>query len=173
MKPLGSREIRTPRLLLRPPRKGDGAALAQTGAVAMSPVDMEQAMLSIMADARKPYGFQWVVELNGQVIGRVTGYEADPFNGHVQLAYLLAPAYRGHGLMTEAASAVVRYLLTDVAANRVWCRVRRSNGASLRVCAKLGMQHEGTLRQHYQLQNGQYEDVLIYGILRSDMDGET
>ena len=137
----------------------------------MSPKEMEQAMLPVIAQARKPYGFQWVITLDDHVIGRVTGYEADPFNGHVQLAYLIAPAYRCKGLMTEAAGAVARYLLTDAAAHRVWCRVRRSNPASLRVCSKIGMQHEGTLREHYRLQDGRYEDVLVYGMLQSDLQG--
>ena len=54
--------------------------------------------------------------------------------------------------------------------NRVFCSVRSGNTASRRVCEKAGMRHEGTLRQHYARQDGGYDDVCIYGIIRADME---
>lgn len=72
--------------------------------------------------------------------------------------------------MTEAVRRVIRYLMNDAQANRVFCSVRSGNTASRRVCEKAGMRHEGTLRQHYARQDGGYDDVCIYGIVRADME---
>ena len=101
------------------------------------------------------------------------GWEVSPFNGYVQLGYDISPAWRGKGYMTEAVGAVIRYLLIDAEANRVYCSVRQSNMASRRVCEKNGMRHEGVLRQHYARQDGGYDDVYLYGIIRDDLkEGE-
>lgn len=50
--------------------------------------------------------------------------------------YDIAPEMRGHGYMTEAVGAVIRYLLTQADANRVYCSVRAHNIASCRVCER-------------------------------------
>jgi [ribosomal protein S5]-alanine N-acetyltransferase len=43
------------------------------------------------------------------------------------------------------------------------------NPASGRVMQKIGMAREGHLRQHIK-KWGQYEDIVIYGILKSDYE---
>ena len=74
--------------------------------------------------------------------------------------------------MTEAVGAVVRYLLMEAEANRVYCSIREMNIASRRVCVKNGFRQEGVMRQHYARQDGGYDDVYIYGIIRDDMKEE-
>jgi RimJ/RimL family protein N-acetyltransferase len=96
----------------------------------------------------------------------------NPYDGNLQLGYDIGLAYRNHGYMTEAVRAVVRYLLTDAEAHRVYCSVRESNRASQRVCEKAGMTHEGTMRQHYARQDGGFDDVRIYGIVRGELQKE-
>jgi len=110
-----------------------------------------------------------VITLNGKAIGRVKGWDVSPYNGYLQLGYDIAPAYHGKGYMTEAVGGVIRYMLLQAEANRVYCSVRECNAASRRVCEKNGMRHEGVLRQHYARQDGGYDDVHIYGIIRDDL----
>lgn len=52
--------------------------------------------------------------------------------------------------------------------NRITARHLVRNPASGRVMQKIGMTHEGTLRQD-SVKWGQFEDLEIYGILRSEI----
>ncbi len=173
MKPIGTRTMTTRRLTLRPPQITDAADLVAAGSLLMSVEEAKVCLSDMASQAAKPFGFHWVIMLEGKAVGRVKGWEVNPYNGYVQLGYDIAPEHRGKGYMTEAVGAVIRYMLTAAEANRVYCSVREENHASRRVCEKNGMQHEGVLRQHYARQDGGYDDVHLYGILRSEyLEGE-
>lgn len=169
MKPTGTKTITTPRLILRAPQPSDAEALIQAGSLAMSVGEAKKSVAGMIEEQKHPFAFHWVITLDGQAIGRVKGWEVSPYNGYVQLGYDVGPAYRNQGYMSEAIEAVTRYLLTEAEANRVYCSVRESNLPSRRVCEKCGMQHEGVLRQHYARQDGGYDDVHIYGILKNEL----
>ena len=166
MNPIGTRIIATKRLILRAPSKADAADLVAARSLAMTIPEAERALVDMAAEAKKPFGFHWVITLDGRAIGRMKCWDVSPYNGYVQLGYDVAPWMRKQGIMTEAVGGVLRYMLTDAGANRVYCSVRDGNAASRRVCEKNGMRHEGVMRQHYARQDGGYDDVHIYGILR-------
>lgn len=170
MKPIGTRVIRTQKLVLRPPEETDAAALLACRSLAMTLPEAERKLPEMVAEARKPYGFHWVITLDGRAVGRIRGWDVSPYNGYLQLGYDVSPELRGRGIMTEAVGAVIRYLLTEADANRVYCSVRGGNLASRRVCEKNGMRHEGTLRQHYARQDGGYDDVMLFGIVKADLE---
>lgn len=168
MKPAGSKQIRTARLLLRAPQKGDAEALVRIRSLMMPLPEAQKVVSEMVAECRKPFVFHWVITMKGEAIGRIKAWDVNPYNGYLQLGYDVGSAYRNQGYMTEAVKAVVAYLLTEAEVNRVFCSVREGNMPSRRVCEKCGMRHEGTLRQHYARQDGGYDDVRIYGILRNE-----
>lgn len=170
MKGIGTRPIRTQRLYLRSPCAEDAEPLRRIHSLAMPLPDARRTVIAMAEESARPFGFHWVITADGQVVGRIKGWEVNPYNGYVQLGYDIGAEYRCRGYMTEAVRAVIRYLLMAADAHRVYCSVRESNPASCRVCEKNGMRHEGTLRQHYARQDGGYDDVRIYGILREDLD---
>lgn len=172
MNSIGTKPITTARLYLRAPQLSDADALVRVKSLTMSADEARKALASMVEEQKHPFSFHWVITLEGHPIGRVKAWEVSPYNGYVQLGYDVGPDYRNHGYMTEAVSAVVRYMLTEADANRVYCSVRESNIPSQRVCEKVGMTHEGTMRQHYARQDGRYDDVRIYGILKSDLAKE-
>lgn len=172
MKPLGSKPICTARLMLRPVAQSDTEALIRIKSLAMSLDDARKSVAAMVDELRKPFTFHWVITLDGTVIGRIKAWDVNPYNGYLQLGYDMGPEYRSNGYMTEAVRAVIHFLLTEAEVNRVFCSVRESNLASCRVCEKVGMIHEGTLRQHYARQDGGYDDVRIYGIISSDLAKE-
>jgi ribosomal-protein-alanine N-acetyltransferase len=59
------------------------------------------------------------------------------------------------------------YAFRDLGLNRVHASHLSRNPASGRVMQKLGMSHEGRLRQHVK-KWGIFEDIEKYGILRSE-----
>ena len=173
MKPVGSKIIHTPRLTLRPPQTEDAEALVRIKSLPMSVAEAQKAVAGMVEELHKPFTFHWVITLDGAVIGRVKAWDVNPYNGYLQLGYDVGQEYRGKGYMTETVRAVIRFMLTQAQANRVFCSVRAGNMASRRVCEKAGMTHEGTLRQHYARQDGGYDDVCIYGIIKADLEDET
>jgi RimJ/RimL family protein N-acetyltransferase len=57
----------------------------------------------------------------------------------VEVAYLLAKEYWGHGLGTEAALAIVHYGLEQLHLPRLICMIDPQNRASVRVARNIGM----------------------------------
>ena len=159
MKSISTKTLTTRRLILRVPQVSDAQALVAAGSLLMSEADARVRLADMASEATKPFGFHWVIEKDGQAVGRIKGWEVSSFNGYVQLGYDIAPQLRNQGVMTEAVGAVLRYLFCG-------------NIASRRVCEKCGMQQEGVMRQHYARQDGGYDDVVIYGILQQDVKGE-
>lgn len=168
MKPIGTNTITTARLVLRPVQNSDAEALVKVKSLTMPIDEAKRTVASMVAELKHPFCFHWVITLDGQPVGRVKGWDVNPYNGYLQLGYDIGPDYRNRGYMTEAVQAVVRYMLMEAEANRVYCSVRDGNRASCRVCEKCGMSHEGTLRQHYARQDGGYDDVRLYGIIKCD-----
>ena len=60
----------------------------------------------------------------------------------VEVAYMLAKAYWGQGLGTEAAQAILNYGLEKLHLPRLICLIDRENQASIRVAQKIGMTFE-------------------------------
>jgi RimJ/RimL family protein N-acetyltransferase len=60
----------------------------------------------------------------------------------VEVAYLLAKKYWGHGLGTEAAQAILDYGFEKLHLSRLICLIDRENQASIRVAQKIGMTFE-------------------------------
>ncbi len=169
MNPIGTRPIRTERLLLRRPEIQDAAPLVRIRSLTMPENEAKAAVAGMIRECEMPFAFHWVITKDEQVIGRIKAWDVDPYNGHLQLGYDVGPEYRGNGYMTEAVQAVVRFLITEAKVHRIFCSVRVGNLASCRVCEKCGMQLEGVMRQHYQRQDGGYDDVRIYGIVKDDL----
>jgi len=60
----------------------------------------------------------------------------------VEVAYLLAKAYWGHGLGTEAAQAILHYGFEQLKLSRLICLIDRENQASIKVARNIGMTFE-------------------------------
>ena len=89
-----------------------------------------------------------------------------------EIAYWVGVPYWNHGYCTEAGEAVIRYGFQDRGLNRIYARYLKRNPVSGRVLEKLGMIHEGTLRQHV-LKWGVFEDIELMGILRTEWETKT
>ena len=80
------------------------------------------------------------------------------------LWYVIHPAYRGRGLVVEAARALVDFGFRELGLHRVYCDVDSRNAASLRVAEKLGLRKEAHFRANYWCK-GEWTDSIIYAVL--------
>ena len=171
MKPIGSKILSTKNLVLRPPREGDAAELVRIKSLPLPLSEAEKSVAVWVKEQKKPFVFQWIIMKGENVIGRIKAWDVNPYNGYLQLGYDVDPQQRGKGYMTEAVKAVIGYLMKEAQVNRVFFSVRAENIASRRVCEQVGMKLEGRLRQHYARQDGGFDDVLIYGIIKTEAEG--
>lgn len=77
--------------------------------------------------------------------------------------------YWNQGYCSEAGKAVLQYAFAELGLLRIHASHIGRNPASGRVMRKLGMQHEGSRRQHVR-KGDECEDLEVYGILRNDME---
>lgn len=84
-----------------------------------------------------------------------------------EIGYWIGMPYWGRGYATEAVAAVIRYGFEELGLNKIYAAHFVRNPESGKVMRKLGMRHEGTLRQQHK-KWGEYQDEELYGILRSE-----
>lgn len=103
---------------------------------------------------------------DGSLIGAM-GLRITPAHFHAELGYWIGKPYWNHGYATEAAKVVVRYGFEVAGLNRIHAHHFTRNPASGRVMQKIGMKHEGRMRQFVKKWDA-FEDLEMYAILRSD-----
>jgi RimJ/RimL family protein N-acetyltransferase len=95
------------------------------------------------------------------------------FNEHsaahrwAELAYDLAPAHWGTGLMHRAVAAVLQWSFQQNYVDRIHAYVRVDNRRSQRLLEHCGFLREGCLRS-FRVCRGEPHDFYIYSLLRSD-----
>jgi RimJ/RimL family protein N-acetyltransferase len=131
--------ILTARLLLRPERDGDRAALAALAGGRTGPAYFDP-------PERSPGGEAFVVvERDGCAAAGVCGYGPMPERpALVEVATWIAEPFCGRGLATEATQAVIDRAFALGAATVLWCAVRVSDARARRVIEKCGFQYRGT-----------------------------
>ncbi|WP_132058443.1 GNAT family N-acetyltransferase [Halorussus amylolyticus] len=89
---------------------------------------------------------------------------------HAEVAYWLDADARGHGYATGAASLLLEYGFETRGLHRLYAKVVDFNDDSRRLLQRLGFSEEGRFRDHEFL-NGEYRDVVVYGLLCEGWDG--
>ncbi|MBL0170331.1 MAG: GNAT family N-acetyltransferase [Gemmatimonadaceae bacterium] len=176
--------LRTRRLILRPFTLADAPAVQRlagapeiysTTRTIPHPYEdgMAEAWISSRADAfAAGQAASFAVTLEDNTLVGATGLNLEPADHRAELGYWIGVPYWGHGYATESAEAVMAFGFESLQLHRIHACFLRRNPASGRVMEKLGMQYEGTRRQH-EVKLGVHEDLVHYGILRTDPRGPT
>lgn len=107
------------------------------------------------------------LEHDDQIVGTCGFNDWSKAHCWAELAYDLAQAQWGRGLMGQAVSAVLQWVYQQDLVDRVQAFVRVDNNRSARLLERSGFMREGCAR-HYRVCRGQPHDFYIYGLLRSD-----
>ena len=91
--------------------------------------------------------FAMVRRADDALVGAV-GLEINQRHGRAELGYWVGKLYWNQGYCTEAARAAVRHGFEVLGLRRIHAFHFRRNPTSGRVMQKVGMIHEGRLRQH-------------------------
>src|SRR5262245_44021099 len=125
----------------------------------------------IAARVHERWCFDLAVTLaeSGRLIGRVGLDIRAPHRCIGELWFILDRAHWGHGLMPEAAGALVCVGCREQKLRRVFLECDPRNVAAIRLAEKLGMLREGLLRE-YGCYKGEWCDSLFYGLLAREWD---
>jgi RimJ/RimL family protein N-acetyltransferase len=110
--------------------------------------------------------FAVVERASARLVGAI-GLTLKPAHGRAEVGYWIGVPFWNRGYATEAAALVLGFGFGELGLNRVHAQHFSRNPQSGRVMRKLGMRHEGRLRQHV-LRWGSPEDLEQFGILRDE-----
>ncbi len=170
----------TERLVLRPLREDDADAvqvLAGDYAIADTTLSIPHPYEDGMAErwiAAHSSQFElgthavFAIELaaDQRVVGAISLTLERNFS-KAELGYWVGKPFWNHGYATEAARRIVEYGFHNLGLNRISSRHLVRNPASGKVMQKIGMRHEGTLRED-TVKWDQFEDLEQYSVLRSE-----
>ncbi|MFW6773090.1 GNAT family N-acetyltransferase [Nocardioides sp. CPCC 205120] len=168
--------LRTERLLLRPHRDDDVAALGYYGDPDVTRYLLQHplgeaelaAMVGRRAACLHPRApgetLPLVVEHDGVVVGDVVLKVVDTWRGVGEVGWVLDPRHAGRGYATEAAAALVDLAFGHYGMHRVEARLDARNAASARVCARLDMRLEAHLRRDWWMR-GEWTDTQVHAVL--------
>ncbi|WP_176993575.1 GNAT family N-acetyltransferase [Nonomuraea jiangxiensis] len=170
-------ELRTPRLLLRPPAPADVPDLAATGADPLTQArtnvprgysqDHARAFIDYCERMRlRGAGIAWTVEelATGRFAASVDLRDLDWTNRTAEVGYMTAPWARGRGFAGEAVVRIAHWLFERHGFGRLQLRAAVSNPASQRVAEKSGFVREGVARASL---GG--EDLVVYSLVPADL----
>lgn len=177
----GTQTIETSRLILRRAIREDAEPMFRNWASdpevtkyltwpTYEKVETAYQILDLWAsEYEKPNYYQWMIVLKelGEPIGSISVVRQNDRVEEAEIGYCIGSRWWHKGIMTEALTAVIEYLFTEVSMNRVAARHDPNNPHSGGVMRKCGMKYEGTHRACDRNNQG-ICDAAQYAILRSE-----
>jgi RimJ/RimL family protein N-acetyltransferase len=171
--------LETPRLILRCPRAGDGAAVnaairaswpelnrwmewAQGAPPSIDDTEARMAERPAHWAARDDFSFALWCRETHRCLGLCSIFALDWDVPKGEIGYWLHSEATGQGLMTEAAGAVTQFAVQRLGLVRVEIRCDDRNARSAAVAERLGYSLEGTLRSECRDPQGTLRDTRLY-----------
>jgi putative acetyltransferase len=121
---------------------------------------------------REPESFGWLVaELDGEPAGCAAYTVVSEHNRIVEGRRLAVhPRFRGRRLGDDIARAFQRYVLGELGFHRLELQIYGFNGRAIAHAERVGYVREGVKRKAY-LKNGEWQDAVLYSLLREELSG--
>lgn len=137
-------------------------------AVSIDDLEKAKAFLQRGADRQAAGGGRmYSVWLDGEMVGGLLFRVFDAETGNCEMGVWLAQKASGRGLVTIAANHLIDWAFHERGMHRIEWHAASGNEASLRVAKRLGMTHDGVLRQAFHY-NGARHDEEIWSLLVTD-----
>ncbi|MBH1937414.1 GNAT family N-acetyltransferase [Streptomyces sp. AV19] len=130
--------------------------------------DGARAFLQRYADAqRDDRGRLFAIRLDGALVGGTLFRVFDVRSGVCELGVWISPEAQGRGLVTAAARKMIDWAFGARGMARVEWRASVDNHRSAAVAKRLGMTHEGVLRQSFPV-DGVRQDMAVWSLLATE-----
>ncbi|MFC3419919.1 GNAT family N-acetyltransferase [Salinicoccus hispanicus] len=181
MNHLGTKQLKTERLLLRPLAMEDAEAMFDNWASdpdvteyltwpAHQSMDVTRLTLRHWTSQYVKNDFyQWAIVPHGTEgpIGTISVVAHDNSVDMVHIGYCMGKPWWGKGYMTESLSRLIKFFFEEVGVNRIESKYDVRNASSGKVMEKCGLLYEGTTRGS-DVNNQGICDSALYGMIRSD-----
>lgn len=147
--------IQTERLLLRRAQMSDvgdlhrvfsdARAMRYWDSLPYSQVAQTEAFVRAMVDASPETSDEFVIELEGRVIGKAGAWRME------EVGFIFHPDHWGRGIAFEALSALIPHAFAALPIDRLVADVDPRNAASLGVLSKLGFAETGRAERTMQV----------------------
>jgi len=107
--------------------------------------------------------FGIILKETNELIG-VISLDINKSDENAELGYWIGKHYWRNGYCTEAAEAMMNYGFETLGLHKIFAQHMKDNMSSGRVMKKIGMKHEGSLKQHVK-KDGSFKDTEIYGLI--------
>ncbi|WP_410808957.1 GNAT family N-acetyltransferase [Micromonospora sp. 067-2] len=114
-------------------------------------------------DAGGIWGLWW----RGTLVGGVLFASFDADLGVCEVGCWLEPTAQGHGLVAPAIRRIVDWAVRERGIQRVEWRTDAANGRSIALARRLGLRHDGTLRQLHPSPRGRV-DLEVWSVLADE-----
>lgn len=175
----GTKDLRTPRLLLRRFTAADTETVFKnwtsdeevTRYLTWQPHAAESITQALLEHWTANYirddFYQWAIEFEGGPIGTISVVDHNDSIEMAEIGYCIGKAWWHRGIMSEALGAVIDYLFDEVGMQRIEARHDPRNPHSGGVMQKCGMKYEGTHRRADRNNQGVC-DAAYYAILADE-----
>lgn len=173
----GTNQMKTERLTLRPLTENDAPAyfsklvndkevLRYTAWPYHEKVEQTEEMVkNWIKNYTKPMLYNWAVALDDDLIGTFTVYRIYEDECAMEIGYCFGKDHWNKGYATEAAKAVVEYLIQEIGAKKVVISYADKNPASGRVAQKCGFQYVKTEENAFTTRDGEVTNVIEYELI--------
>lgn len=177
-------ELLTDRLVMRPPRAGDGAAvnaaviesfpeLTRWMPWAKEPQTLDDSEAFVRRSAaefgkREQLPMLLFLRDGDRMVGSTGLHRIDWSVPRVEIGYWCRTSLTGRGFIREAAAALTRMAFAELSAVRVEIRMDENNERSWRVAERLGFVLEGTLNHDARANDGTLRSTRVYALTRPE-----
>jgi ribosomal-protein-serine acetyltransferase len=102
-----------------------------------------------------------------QAVGRIGLHDIHHQNKNAAIGYWIDEAFSGKGIVTKACQAIIASGFDKLGLHRIEIKCASGNVKSAAIAERLGFHKEGVLREA-EFVNGQFHDLYLYSLLRSD-----
>ena len=165
-----TRELRGPRVVLRPVEEADLAALLT--------IRQEPAVMAWWGSLVDPPEDEFldedvhafVIEVDGAMAGCIEyGEEDSPDYRHASIDVFLGTAHQGKGYGPEALRILIRHLFDDLGHHRITIDPATANTNAIRAYQRVGFRPVGVMRDYERAQDGTWHDGLLMDLLAGDL----
>ncbi|MBP6758922.1 MAG: GNAT family N-acetyltransferase [Flavobacterium sp.] len=89
-----------------------------------------------------------------------------------ELAYFVDVAFEGQGIISKAVSQTIEFCFDELRMNKIFICTSKVNKASQQIALKHKFKQEGILREEFKNHEGVLEDIVYFGLLKSDYQNE-
>ena len=125
---------------------------------------IQRSITAQMEQPRKSYELAIVLKEDDRLIGACGIHVSDRNNREGWIGYCLNRQFWRQGYATETAKALLGFGFDRLCLHRIFATCEPANIVSAQVLEKIGMQHEGHLREN-KWAKGKWRDSLLYAIL--------